>query len=194
MYDIFNSGMISSAHWVELLNQILTWGLIIMTVLLTVRLIGLKRVSQTMIWAFYIGVTTFYVIARRLAARTVAVDTSGWSGMIGMILLGLLIAILIVILCSIFSSAVTYTFIWLIAYESAILERMKWIRAEDGSVVLDEKGKPMENDLTEFTFWQTLRFVIPVLLWIGIVVVSFHLLRIAAGFLLIPKFGPYVLR
>lgn len=192
MYDIFNSVMVSSAHLVELLNQILTWGLIIMTVLLTVRLIGLKRVSQTMVWTFYIGITAFYVVARRLAARTVEVDTSGWSGMIGMILLGLLIAILIVILCSIFSSAVTYTFIWLIAYESAILERMKWIRAEDGSVVLDEKGKPMENDLTEFTFWQTLRFVIPVLLWIGIIVAFFLLLRMVAGFLLIPKFGPYL--
>lgn len=192
MNDI--SGMISSAHLVELLNRILTWGLIIVTVLLTARLVGLKQVSRVMAWAFYIGITAFYVVARRLAAHTVAVDTSGLSGMIGMILLGLLIAFLIVILCSVFSSAVTYTFVWLIAHESAILERMKYIRAADGSVVLDEKGKPMENDLTKFTFSQTFRLVIPVLLWIGIVVASFFLLRTVVGFLLIPKFGPYVLR
>lgn len=192
MHDI--SGMISSAHLVELLNRILTCGLVIMTVFLTVRLVGLKRISRVMAWTFYIGITAFYVVARRLAAHTVAVDTSGLSGMIGMILLGLLIAFLIVILCSVFSSAVTYTFVWLIAHESVILERMKYIRATDGSVVLDEKGKPMENDLTKFTFSQTFRLVVPVLLWIGIVVASFFLLRMAAGFLLIPKFGPYFLR
>ena len=192
MHDI--SGMISSAHLVELLNRILTCGLVIMTVFLTVRLVGLKRISRVMAWTFYIGITAFYVVARRLAAHTVAVDTSGLSGMIGMILLGLLIAFLVVILCSVFSSAVTYTFVWLIAHESVILERMKYIRATDGSVVLDEKGKPMENDLTKFTFSQTFRLAVPVLLWIGIVVVSFLLLRMAAGFLLIPKFGPYVLR
>mgnify|MGYP003188536903 CR=1 FL=1 len=192
MNDI--SGMVSSAHLVELLNRILTWGLIIMTVLLTARLVSLKRVSRVMAWAFYIGITAFYVVARCLAAHTVAVDTSGWSGMIGMILLGLLIAFLIVILCSIFSSATTYTFIWLIAHENVLLERMKYIRAADGSVVLDEKGKPMENDLTKFTFSQTLRLVIPVLSWIGVVVAFFLLLRMVAGFLLIPKFGPCVLR
>jgi len=184
MHDI--SGMISSAHLVELLNRILTCGLVIMTVFLTVRLVGLKRISRVMAWTFYIGITAFYVVARRLAAHTVAVDTSGLSGMIGMILLGLLIAFLIVILCSVF--------VWLIAHESVILERMKYIWATDGSVVLDEKGKPMENDLTKFTFSQTFRLVVPVLLWIGIVVASFFLLRMAAGFLLIPKFGPYFLR
>lgn len=192
MNDI--SGMISSAHLLELLNRILTWGLIIITVLLTARLVSLKRVSRVMVWTFCIGITAFYVSARHLAAHTVAVNASGWPGMIGIILLGLLIAFLIVILCSVFSSAVTYTFVWLIAHESVILERMKYIRAEDGSVVLDENGKPMENDLTKFTFSQTFRLVIPVLLWIGIVMASFFLLRTVAGFLLIPKFGPYVLR
>lgn len=192
MNDI--SGMVSSAHLLELLNRILTWGLIIITVLLTARLVSLKRVSRVMVWTLYIGITAFYVAARHLAAHTVAVNASGWPGMIGIILLGLLIAFLIVILCSIYSSAVTYTFVWLIAHESVILERMKYIRAADGSVVLDENGKPMENDLTKFTFSQTFRLVIPVLLWIGIVVASFLLLRMAAGFLLIPKFGPYFLR
>jgi len=192
MNDI--SGMISSAHLLELLNRILTWGLIIITVLLTARLVSLKRGSRVMVWTFYIGITAFYVATRHLAAHTVAVNASGWPGMIGIILLGLLIAFLIVILCSIYSSAVTYTFVWLIAHESVILERMKYIRAADGSVVLDENGKPMENDLTKFTFSQTFRLAVPVLLWIGIVVVSFLLLRMAAGFLLIPKFGPYVLR
>lgn len=192
MHDI--SGMISSAHLLELLNRILTWGLIIITVLLTARLVSLKRVSRVMVWTFYIGITAFYVIARRLAAHTVAVNACGWPSMIGIILLGLFIAFLIVILCSIFSSAVTYTFVWLIAHESAILERMKYIRSADGSVVLDENGKPMENDLTKFTFSQTFRLVIPVLLWIGIIMASFFLLRTVAGFLLIPKFGPYFLR
>ena len=57
MNDI--SGMVSSAHMVVLLNRILTWGLIIMTVLLTAQLIGLKRVSRVMSWVFYIGITVF---------------------------------------------------------------------------------------------------------------------------------------
>lgn len=79
-------------------------------------------------------------------------------------------------------------FLKICAYCSKTLDKMKYVRNADGSQILDEHGHPMENDLSHFTFFQSCRFVIPFLLWIGGIYLGFMVLRHVLGFLLIARF------
>lgn len=172
------------------LNNLLFLGLIVLLILMCIAKWRSYENAQVLPFLFTTGLFYAPLYQSMSIPATVDQDIFAWSLRITCAFLcGPIMGVISALLCK------AYIFLsWDILsiicsnYSKKLDGMMKYVRNTDGSQLLEEYGLPMENDLLHFTFFETCRFVVQVLLWIGGICLGFIVLWNVIGYLLIVRF------